>query len=317
MICNNTVDLERNYIYKVIERSNYPEFIYDYIYNPIIGKKTIQDPLSEKLSNNEKSMENIIRPDQLFSIRLDGKKFSSIVPKLRKLGIFEEGYSITFENIMKEVLLYSANLFQRALYCFSQSDEITIIIDKVNDLENSVHEFKERKDKFISLSSGYISTKFYQILIKHIINNQNIEDKIKCIDLLPEISFDSRIGTYNTLYDAFELILQRAYDCSVNGISQAIYLSNIIGSKKLKNLNTSEKLKYLNDNNMLPLRDHQSYGILLKKELSDNVECVNKLTGVKTIKSVIKVKQINGPVIANIKNNAFEIKCKTNRNKNN
>lgn len=160
--------------------------------------------------------------------------------------------------------------FNEVLYVFTQSDEFTIIINKCNNEIDKI--------KLLTESSSKISSKF----IKEVIKISSLDK----IDLLPNIAFDARIGMYNTLHEAFELILWRAYDCSINGISQAVYFCGNPGSKLVSLKNSNEKLKYLFENKLLPLSDHQAYGTLFKK----NHNGYNK---------------IEGPVINNIKNNMF------------
>lgn len=300
-------------IYEIIKRSKYPDTLYEnYIQNPIIGKESCWNPLGDKLSLNEKTCPSIISPEKYFTIRADGKNFSSVLPKLKKLGILEKGYSIRFENIMKTIAHKISLHLQRVLFVFTQSDEITILIENIKNESNSlnqneiVHEFGGRKDKLISLTSSFISSVFTQEIFKICLEQNNNTIPQELLLQMPVIIFDARIGVYDSLQDAFELILWRSYDCSVNGISQFVYnnydLFTGISKKEMEKKNTSEKLKIINDHKLLPLRDHQAYGYLIEKKYED-LEKINQKTGEKIKVNKKVFREITGPIIKKIKDN--------------
>ena len=56
------------------------------------------------------------------------------------------------------------------------------------------------------------------------------------------------MGTYKTEEEALSLILWRAYDCGVNGVSDCVYHSTIPGKKQIVKLNKYDKLKWLKEN---------------------------------------------------------------------
>lgn len=336
-------------IYDIIARSNYPESeLPNYLATPIIGKASCWTPLGDKLSANEKSCPNIIPPGKYYSIRADGKNFSScVIPILTKLGLFTPGYSVDFEQIMTLVTHKLCTRFRGVLYAFTQSDEITIIIDKVQQPKQGgqpeqVHEFGGRRDKLISLASSFITSEFtmdlvYMCLLKEMKKNPNSppivggyngnngngsfgssstigslgEDTVpkSIIPLLlnlPPITFDARIGVYDTIKEAFELVLWRAYDCSINGVSQAVHYAvhkNIFKGhtkQSTQQLHQGEKLDLLNKHGLLPLRDHQAYGTLYVKTYCEKM-AVNKKTN--EPKLVVKKKYVplGGPVISAVK----------------
>lgn len=298
-------------IYDVIFRSNYPEELtLLYKNNPIIGKATCWNPLGDKISAIEKSCPDIISPDKYFTIRLDGKTFGSVVHALRSMGIFSKGYSVEFENIMITIARYAAEAFKGVLYVFTQSDELTILVDKIRVPEGIVgtaqngyvHEHGGRRDKLETLSSSKVATKFLKEVIKLGLVKEVLG--VNDIDRLPDISFDARIGTYDTLQEAFELILWRAYDCSVNGLSQAIYLCGIPGAKSNNTKNSNEKLRYLLENNLLPLSNHQAYGTIFRREYVDT-KFINEKTKEEHIKRKRTYVQVSGPIIRNLKENLF------------
>jgi tRNA(His) 5'-end guanylyltransferase len=258
---------------------------------------------------NEKECIPIIPFNKVFSIRLDGKNFSSVVKTLCKLNVFETKYSLVFENIMIELTKYVCTMFQNVEYVFTQSDEITIIINKLeikNPIFDSKHDYKHeysgRTSKFLSLAAGNISTKFYSLIVCHLIEQNLCTTEL--LQQLPNMAFDARIGIYDTMYDTFELILWRSYDCSVNGISQAIYLSDLPDKKSVRMLNTGKKLEYLNENNQLPLSNHQAYGTFIMRTMK---EFTGEYNG--EIKTYMRrsYEIVIGPVIRNVKERTFLI----------
>lgn len=306
-IDTNLINKQTDSIYDIIHRSKYSENnCKSYISNPIIGKESCWNPLGDKLSANEKNCPYIINPNKYFTIRLDGKNFSSVISKLKQLLIFEQGYSIKFENIMKTIAQKVCTYVSRVLYVFTQSDEITILINKVvqpNTDTIQSHDFSGRRDKLMTLICSYVTQVFNIEVIKLCMNMPNMTDNI---NLLPTIVFDARIGTYDTLLDAFELILWRAYDCSTNGLSSAVYFNSFNGitKKEQAKMNSNQKLQLLEHNNMLPLPNHQAYGTLLKRSIIA-VEVVDKQTGLTKIVEKKCYIPVVGPIVKNIKDNKF------------
>jgi tRNA(His) 5'-end guanylyltransferase len=79
--------------------------------------------------------------------------------------------------------------------------------------------------------------------------------------------FDCRVGAYGSWAEARALLLWRAHDCSVNGVSDAVYHAHGAvpgGSKAAQRGNTGAKVKWLHDvAGLLPLPAHQAHGTLL------------------------------------------------------
>jgi hypothetical protein len=90
-------------------------------------------------------------------------------------------------------------------------------------------------------------------------NNIDLQGKI--------IQFDCRAAEYLYEKDALELILWRANDGMINGVSDIVNrLLAIPDKKKIMNLSTRKKLEFLKQNDLLRFKNHQIYGTLLKKE---------------------------------------------------
>jgi tRNA(His) 5'-end guanylyltransferase len=280
-------------IYDIITKSE--DFSVDgitiehYEFGPKIPK-SIWEIIGTKVSNKEKEMKICVEPDKFITLRFDGNNFSKVIPKLKIAGFLEHGYSKTFATIMQGATQKVMKKFN-AIYGFTQSDEITIIIPSTN--KDGTHIFDGRRDKLISLGASCISTYFVSELSK--INS--IPDDI-------DILFDGRMAYWNTLRDAFELILWRAYDCSINGISTAVI--NYGADTTIKKSNTAIKLMWLMTQGRLPLDTHEVHGSFFAKTQIKKI-CVNPITGesVEVMRSVIL--NVNGNVLFNMKRNVFGI----------
>jgi len=71
--------------------------------------------------------------------------------------------------------------------------------------------------------------------------------------------FDCRLGHYSSWDEAISILLWRAYDCSINGVSDAVYHTRAAG-KQVMGAPTGEKLRWLHENGRLPLSPHQAHG---------------------------------------------------------
>ena len=305
---SDEVFVEEPTIYEIINKASLSCSISiddtGYICNPKISKKW-WTKLGDKLSSNERITPIEVSGDKYISLRLDGKNFSKVVTRLRKLGKISKGFSIEFAKIMISTMNYLSNSFQGVLYGFTQSDEITLIINKCNIIDDCYmsHEYSGRRDKLISLSASMATQHFNREVLK-LIYMKSPESACELIDQLPNICFDSRMAVYNTIEDAFCLILWRAYDCGVNGLSSGVLLSGLPESKSINAKHSDEKLLYLHTNNLLPLHPHQAYGSFIRK-VKKPVEVTNIISGHKEMRNRWVTEEIKGPVIINFKNKVF------------
>jgi tRNA(His) 5'-end guanylyltransferase len=298
-------------IYNLIQITPQINIFDEYInipYGENLNKNTWNE-LGNKLSLNEKILINI-EPHNYFSVRLDGTNFSSVCKYLRKNNIIEQNYSNIFDEIMHNVVQQLLKIFHGIIYAYTQSDEITLIFNKSNfNTKNNCYEphiYNGRRDKLLTIISGVATQSFNKEIMFIIFKMSNIDTFEQNIKNLPLITFDARIGMYETLRDAFELILWRSYDCGVNSISTTLYLENI--KSELENLNTIDKLKILKDKNILQsMTNTQKYGTLFFK-----YKAPREFINMKTNEYFIKDKTIidifnNMPVSCMIKNNIIGI----------
>merc|ERR1712176_1381515 len=115
--------------------------------------------------------------------------------------------------------------------------------------------------------------------------------------------FDCRLGSYKSWEEARSLLMWRAYDCSGNGGSDAVYHTKGSG-KAVMSLGKVEKVKWLCENGLLPLPRHQAYGTVLAK-VKRAVQGYNPKTNetVTTLRGVIE--RVDGPVLELARNDAL------------
>ena len=223
-----------------------------YILPPFIEKNTWLT-LGDHLKQNEKLNKNQIDGSKWISLRLDGKGFSKQMRRMRAKNLFPFGYSTKFGLIMQHCCLKLMKEFN-AKYSYTQSDEITIIIPPASIINGNQqpHLYNGRTEKICSLASSIVTAEFNMQMFKHALK------KDVAIDFTFE--FDCRTASYCSEIEALSLILWRAYDCSINGVSDAIYKSTLPNRKHVMRLSTDKKLIKLNENELLPLPIHQTHG---------------------------------------------------------
>jgi tRNA(His) 5'-end guanylyltransferase len=252
--------IEDNYI---PPKSRLPFTDKEYTLPPNI-RKTHWVRLGNKLTALEHRVQDV-PSDCYYSIRLDGKNFHSVIPRLVTLGLLKPGYSIEFDNMMQslaEYLIVKCN----AVHVYVQSDELTLLISPMVDRKTGQfvpHIYNGRRDKLVSIVSGF-ATQFLNRYISQLLADAWLDPNFLS-PKYPDIIMDARIGIYKSYRDAFELILWRAYDCSMNAISTALYLNQL--GESLENMSNTHRVHLLKQNNILSrMTEHQKYGTLLYRE---------------------------------------------------
>jgi len=110
--------------------------------------------------------------------------------------------------------------------------------------------------------------------------------------------FDCRLGAYESWEEARALLLWRAHDCSVNGVSDAVHQTR--GSSRqvqqVQSLGKREKVEWLWKEGLLPLPRHQAYGTLLSKVKRSRVG-LNPKTGESSMTLRGVIEHVDGPVL--------------------
>mmetsp|Transcript_44554 Transcript_44554/g.83621 ORF Transcript_44554/g.83621 Transcript_44554/m.83621 type:complete len:363 (+) Transcript_44554:38-1126(+) len=249
--------------------------------------------LGDLVTQCEKTSSGSIDGAHWISLRLDGSGFSRTVKMMRKKGILEkDGFSEVFASCMQSSLRALMEHFQGYLG-YTQSDEMIVFIAPTNIVrgERQPHLRNGRVTKLTSLAASFVTAHFIMQLAKKCTENQvGLED---LSHILPH--FDCRVGNYASWDEAQALLLWRAYDCSVNGVSDAVYHTPGSG-QKIQSLGRQEKVAWLWEKGLLPLPKHQAYGTVLvrvKRMVEGHNPKLN--TTVKTLRGVIE--QVSGPVL--------------------
>jgi tRNA(His) 5'-end guanylyltransferase len=255
--------------------------------------KVVWTALGDMVTQCEKTSCGSIDGTQWISLRLDGSGFSKTVRMLRRKGILEkDGYSEIFASCMQSSLRALMEHFHARLG-YTQSDEMIVFIPPASIVrgEQQSHYRSGRVTKLTSLAASFVTAHFIMQLAKHCQASEvDLED---LSHILPH--FDCRVGHYGSWEEAQALLMWRAYDCSVNGVSDAVYQTKGSGQKILS-LGRQEKIAWLWEQGLLPLPRHQAYGTVLVR-VKRAIEGYNpKLDKkVRTLRGVIE--HVDGPVL--------------------
>lgn len=249
--------------------------------------------LGDLVTGREKTSSGSISGERWVSLRLDGSGFSKTVRMMRNKGILEkEGFSAFFASCMCSSMEALMEHFHARLG-YTQSDEMIVFIAPTNVVrgERQPHQRNGRVTKLTSLAASLVTAHFIMQLARRCQENGvGLED---LSHILPH--FDCRVGHYASWEEAQALLLCRAYDCSVNGVSDAVYQTPGSG-KQIQGLGRQEKVAWLSQQGLLPLPRHQAYGTVKVrvKRLQDGY---NPKLGrdVKSLRG--KIEQVDGPVL--------------------
>lgn len=241
----------------------------------------------------ERSSSGSVDGSRWISLRLDGSGFSRAVRMMRNKGVLqEEGFSETFAACMQSCLRALMEHFQAQLG-YTQSDEMIVFIAPTSIVrgERQVHHRGGRVTKLTTLAAGFVTAHFVMYLaeacVRRGVSLQHLQE------VLPH--FDCRLGHYSSWEEARALLLWRAADCSVNGISDAVY--QVKGSgRKVQELNKRDKLEWLWKQGLLPLPRHQAYGTVLAK-VRRACEGYNPKTETTTKTTRGVIEHVDGPVL--------------------
>jgi tRNA(His) 5'-end guanylyltransferase len=197
------------------------------------------------------------------SLRLDGSGFSKAVRMLRRHGILEpEGFSDRFAGCMQACLRSLMAKFN-CLVGYTQSDEMIVFIPPANVVRGKQmpHTHGGRVTKLTTLAAGFVTSQFV-VELSTVCWKSGASSS--CFEGLARVlpHFDCRLGHYESWEEARALLMWRAYDCSVNGISDAVYHTKGSG-RTIQSLGKREKLEWLWKAGKLPLPRHQAYGTVL------------------------------------------------------
>eukprot|EP00933_Yihiella_yeosuensis_P008534 TRINITY_DN114032_c0_g1_i1.p1 TRINITY_DN114032_c0_g1~~TRINITY_DN114032_c0_g1_i1.p1 ORF type:complete len:359 (-),score=54.36 TRINITY_DN114032_c0_g1_i1:167-1243(-) len=229
--------------------------------------------------------------DRWISLRLDGTGFSKVVKRLRRHGVLEShGFSTDFATIMQSVCQHLLDEFH-AKIGYTQSDEITLIIAPASVIrgEQQPHLRSGRVIKLCSVAAAS-ATAFFNMKIAKLCLDKGLEPGDYILS-----HFDCRLGHFSSWEEARAILLWRAYDCSVNGVSDCVHHAKGSG-QKVTAMDTKSKLLWLYNQNLLPLPNHQACGSYYVK-VRRVIQGTNPKTGEVVSSSRSKTEKLEGHVL--------------------
>eukprot|EP00977_Amphora_coffeiformis_P028016 scaffold34682_cov243-Amphora_coffeaeformis.AAC.13 len=222
--------------------------------------------LGDAVKQAERPLMAEIPGEKWISLRCDGTGFSKYLKTLRSMGVMDSGYSDAFATLMQDCCQGLLEKFNGTCG-FTQSDELTVLIAPQNVSErNGVqqsHPYNGRVQKLCSLAAATVTARF---------NFGLLQICTKAGKPAPEdgflATFDCRVGVYDTKEEAVSLLLWRAYDSGVNGVSDAVHQQKGKGKpiKGIMKFTTNDKLVWLYQQGLLPLPRHQREGSYYVKQ---------------------------------------------------
>jgi len=184
--------------------------------------KTKWTGLGDLVAARERCTSGSVDGARWLSLRLDGCGFSKAVRSLRSKGILEaRGFSAIFADAMVSGLRVLMEHFH-ATIGYTQSDEMVVFIAPASIVrgEQQPHIRSGRVAKLATLASGLLTAHFLMQLSAQCLKaGVGLEELAQ---VLPH--FDCRVASYSSWEEARSLLLWRANDCAVNGVSDAVYV---------------------------------------------------------------------------------------------
>lgn len=222
---------------------------------------TLKDSCNELRSKTD----YVLDPKLPIIVMVDGRSFSKLIKKKFKLPFDQE-----FIRIMNETAEYCASKIQGCKFAYTQSDEISFLIDQ-RDSPDAEPFFGGRLCKIQSIIASMASGKFMQLLmslrIKDLQDPQEIKDFVETFKL-PE--FDCKAWNVPDSNKVYAWFLFRQQDCLRNSKQQSA--QTYLPDRILKNKSSDEQIEILKTNKGIDWNDYsdsEKYGRFLWKETFD------------------------------------------------
>lgn len=199
--------------------------------------------LKDSCNDLRSKTDYVLDPKLPILVMVDGRSFSKLIKKKFKLPFDQE-----FIRIMNETAEYCASKIQGCKFAYTQSDEISFLIDQ-RDSPDAEPFFGGRLCKIQSIVASMASGKFMQLLmslrIKDLQDPQEIKDFIETFKL-PE--FDCKAWNVPDSNKVYAWFLFRQQDCLRNSKQQSAqtYLPDRIGFSRINlQMNKSKSLRLI------------------------------------------------------------------------
>lgn len=250
--------------------------------------------LGDLVASRERLTAGSIPGERWISLRLDGSNFSKTVKALRRSGVLEDGHSARFAEAM-QASLRALMVDTSAALGYTQSDEMVVFIPPTSIIrgERQPHLRNGRVGKLSTLAAGLVTARFLLALAQQPEGGGDVLASLT--RALPH--FDCRAASWESWEEAQSLLIWRAYDCSVNGVSDAVHhLKGMPSRNEVQRKGRRDKVEWLWRQGLLPLPRHQAYGTVLARA-KRVVDGHNPKTDtvVRTLRGVIE--PVPGPVL--------------------
>lgn len=113
------------------------------------------DDLDQQMRMFETAMDQFVPPDVFIVVRVDGRAFTRLT---RDVHPFEAPFDERFRDMMVQTAEHLMNCGFRVIYGYTQSDEISLLLDRAEEL------FNRKTRKLLSVFAGEASAKFSVLL---------------------------------------------------------------------------------------------------------------------------------------------------------
>jgi tRNA(His) 5'-end guanylyltransferase len=203
------------------------------------------DMLGDKFKCKEKEFVHVLNPNKYTIVRVDGNCFST----------FTKSFQKPCDPVLTESMVYACGEWLKkfnGVCVYTQSDEATLIIDKIPAESRSALPFNGVAGKIMTLSSSLFSSMFNEHLAA-----QGVKK--------PPAIFDARVFQVDTDVDVMEVIRWRQLDCFRNGVSALA--RSLFSNKELLNKSVSQMLKMIDTDTLTEYKtSHLLHGTFVKKE---------------------------------------------------
>lgn len=215
--------------------------------------------LEEKCNYYRSLTDYRVMPNGYIMVMIDGKNFSSLIKNK-----FEKPFDDWFIDTMNETAIYLCKKIQNVIAAYSQSDEISLIIE--DNSETSVP-FGGRLCKLLSIIPSTATSFFTKKIINKFIYNCDSKEEISALlDNMADYMFDCKVWSVPNQNDAFAWFLYRQIDCLRNSKQQ--FCQTYLSHKQLLNLHTDDQVvlcKEKTGNDWNAISDDKKYGRIFVK----------------------------------------------------
>lgn len=224
----------------------------------------------DELGDRMKAYENVTRyhisPRSYVFVRVDGRAFHSYLKNSVK------PFDQTVTEDMDSTAIYLCENIQNAKIGYVQSDEITILLTDF-DTFTTQQFFGGNIQKITSISASMAAAKFNQMRIaRQLCNVFSTNGNMKVSDM-SMATFDCRVWTVPSQWEAFNTFVWRNQDCTRNSVSMVAQA--FFSHKELQGRSTMAMRSMLLDNKT-PWDDYSAkdrFGrIIVKEEYLTDIE---------------------------------------------